>query len=317
MVVLKELARSAPRSQKPFMETVLHQHEEEACGSPAFEEPPALEDEDIGSDHSDSESEDENFVPEQKKRLKPRRRKIKKRRKRVPSPDMTELSLPKPQSRLDPDLTLGLAGSTCTYVADIDLGSTLGPKLPPSAPQAARVDLLEHAPRPTRGTDEDPMVAEYRAIYAKQLPGMPFYHDAAQALLSVEGVGGGDGGTDVVGGATFRMLEMTTSECSLLILDVLALAVNPDRAQRGIGSTLIHVLKAIASREAAARGAKRPLLLTQADLGCVGFWVKCGLVRALDANTLVRSLRRSSGHTIFTGATPMALVLPAPPKKKA
>ena len=56
-------------------------------------------------------------------------------------------------------------------------------------------------------------------------------------------------------------------------------------------------------------GGAVPLMLTQADLSCTGFWGKCGFTRAKDANALVRNLRRASGHTIFTGATPMARLL--------
>ena len=85
---------------------------------------------------------------------------------------------------------------------------------------------------------------------------------------------------------------------------------------------VVGTLKALARQEAAYWGA-RPLLLTQADLSCIGFWAKQGFARALDANALVRSLRRASGHTIFNGATPMAQLLPAytkllaPPLKAA
>ena len=99
----------------------------------------------------------------------------------------------------------------------------------------------------------------------------------------------------------------------MLILDVLAVAVDPKRMQRGTGSTLVAALIAIAQREAASNRAGHALLLTQADLGCVPFWEKNGFARALDANALVRSLRRSADLTIFIGATPMALLLPEPP----
>ena len=152
-------------------------------------------------------------------------------------------------------------------------------------------------------------MAAYRAFYAKQLPGMPFYHDACHALLTL----GGD--TDVLGGATFRLLGLATPDgCSVLILDVLALAVDPTRAQRGVGSTIVSALKAVAQREAAAARVERPLLLTQADLGCVRFWEKQAFTRALDANALVRTMRRQADLTIFLSATPMGCALP--PVKK-
>jgi GNAT superfamily N-acetyltransferase len=151
-------------------------------------------------------------------------------------------------------------------------------------------------------------VAEYRAIYSVQLPGMPFYHsDVCHALLTLD-----PAGEDVSGGATFRIGLLRTKEPRggpVLVFDVLALAVHPERARGGVGSMLVSSLKAMARKEAAARGV-RPLLLTQADLSCIGFWAKQSFARAHDANALVRSLRRASGHTIFDGATPMALALP-------
>ena len=42
-----------------------------------------------------------------------------------------------------------------------------------------------------------------------------------------------------------------------------------------------------------------------------------GFARALDANALVRSLRRASGATIFTGAVPMAHLMEGPAVKPA
>jgi GNAT superfamily N-acetyltransferase len=277
--------------------------------------PPLQEDdEELGSGSSDdTDDEDYNPAEDDKKRLKPQRR-LKKRRKKKKAkpPDLREMSLPKAQSRLDPGLVLGLIGSTCTLAEDVAMSISRPPKLADDAPTSAQLTLLSRAPRPTRGTDDDPGVAQYRAFYGVQLPGMPFYHDAAQLLYSVPSelaaLCGGEAAIDVLGGATFRLVELSTSESCLLILDVLALAVSPDRARRGVGKALVRALKAIASREAAARGASS-IVLTQADLSCLGFWAKQGFVRAIDANSLVRSLRRASGHVIFNGATPMAVAL--------
>ena len=129
----------------------------------------------------------------------------------------------------------------------------------------------------------------------------------------------------VKAGATFSFVDLTTHYGDrLLVLDVLALAVQPGKTERrGVGSLTVAALKTLARREAAALSAAskgrsskggggvqvRPLLLVQADLACVGFWGKCGFQRTLDANALVRSLRRASDATIFTGAVPMAHLL--------
>ena len=266
--------------------------------------PPLLDEEDeSGSD----DSEDEEYIPEKKVRRTIR----KKKRKKPKTPDLRGMSLPKARARLDPTVDLGLTGGEASaYFEDLELSSLKCPT-PPATSQlaSARVSLLQRALRPTRGKEEEASIAAYRAAYAKQLPGMSFYYDAHHLTLANDGV--------TLGGATFRLQGLASSTGSVLILDVLAVAVDPDRAQRGVGSTLLGVIKAIALREAAAHRAQRPLLLTQAGLGCVPFWEKNGYARALDANTLVRTLRRVDGHTTFDGAVPMGLVLPPPKPAKA
>jgi GNAT superfamily N-acetyltransferase len=267
----------------------------------------------LGSeDSSDDDADDDDYVP-------PEQRGIKKKRSKKPrkpkQPDLVALSLPKPTRRLDPDLDLGDAALSGCSFDDLDISGWCAIPgwqrregfLPSSAPASAKLQLLPGR-RPTRGAPEDVRVAEYRAIYSVQLPGMPFYHsDVCHALLTLD-----PAGEDVSGGATFRIGLLRTKEPRggpVLVFDVLALAVHPERARGGVGSMLVSSLKAMARKEAAARGV-RPLLLTQADLSCIGFWAKQSFARAHDANALVRSLRRASGHTIFDGATPMALALP-------
>jgi len=120
---------------------------------------------------------------------------------------------------------------------------------------------------------------------------------------------------DVGAGATFSFIDLTTHDGErLLILDVLSLAVKPgDTERRGVGTLVVKTLKMLAQREALALNA-RPLLLTQADLSCVEFWAKAGLARSLDVNALLRSLRRTSDATLFTGAVPMAHLMQKPSK---
>lgn len=117
----------------------------------------------------------------------------------------------------------------------------------------------------------------------------------------------------VEAGASFSFVDLTThAGARVLILDVLALAVKPGKTERrGVGRAAVLCLQELARREARALGA-RAVLMAQADLGCVGFWGKSGFKRALDVNALLRSLRRASDATLFTGAVPMALLLPDP-----
>lgn len=126
-------------------------------------------------------------------------------------------------------------------------------------------------------------------------------------------------GSDVVrAGATFSFVDLTThGGARVLILDVLALAVQPGLTERrGVGTLLVRSLQALARQEAQRLGNDaRPLLLTQADLSCVGFWAKAGFARTLDANALLRSLRRASDTTLFTGAVPMAHLMDNPPTR--
>lgn len=89
------------------------------------------------------------------------------------------------------------------------------------------------------------------------------------------------------------------------------MAVDRKTKGKGCGSQILGALKLVATSEAAKMCAQ-PLLLTQADNACISFWEKRGgFIRARDASDLTRSLRRESGCSIFTGATPMALVVPA------
>jgi len=132
-------------------------------------------------------------------------------------------------------------------------------------------------------------------------------HNASLFLFAISNSDG------VTGGATFSFIDLTTHQGErLLILDVLSLAVKPgDTERRGVGTLLIKILKLLAQQEALALHA-RSLLLTQADLSCVGFWAKAGFARSLDVNALLRSLRRTSDATLFTGAVPMAHLMPKP-----
>jgi hypothetical protein len=266
----------------------------------------------LGSNDTE-DSEDEDFVPEKAsvaKGIKKKKLKKKKRKKPVKSPDMTELSLPKPAVRLSKDLDLSgsaVMGSV-QWEHEMDQ-SLLGQFVAPPKDLAFQPDVSARTLKGwkvTRGSPDDEGTAQYRLFYAKQLPGMPFYDDAYHVLLTLDGPA-----RKLVGGAaTFNFIDLTTNGGKrMLILDVLALAVDPGSTERrGVGSQVVNALKAICRQEA-HRLCAVPLLLTQADLACVGFWAKNGFSRALDANALVRSLRRASGATIFTGAVPMANIL--------
>ena len=275
----------------------------------------ADDEEELGSDDTDGESssDDEDYVPQKRKRTTTTTtiKKKKKKKKKPKPPNLDELSLPKPAARLDPLISLGDAALVgCTFESAGALSSSSS-----SAKTSKSHSVLLEGRRPTRGQADDFRLADYKAIYSVQLPGMPFYYDAYHVAHTSDAAL-----TDVLGGATFQLLRLHTTRIGapiLLLLDVLALAVDPKRARKGVGAALVANLKAIAKREAKAASSQlggkdvRPLLLTQADLSCVGFWSKQGFARALDANALVRQLRRNSGHTIFDGATPMALLLPS------
>ena len=304
------------------------------CLADLMSQPVSPKDDEVDLGSEDTESTDEDYVDNAKpeKKIRKKRRRLKKKRKRVPLPNLDELSLPKPAARLDERLDLGDAHLKHVMVDD----SVRPTSMQPLTPSGGRVELLI-ARKPTRGSPDDARVAEYRKFYDKQLPGLPFYYDGSegaacvyQAMLTLDDAAASSA---IVGGATFRLLTLTTQfaancrsdgtcpcattgSCGarVLIVDVLALAANPDVCRRGLGSMVVESLKSIARREAAAIGAI-PLLLTQADLGCVGFWAKQGFARALDANALVRSLRRAAELTIFLHATPMACLLPAVHKR--
>ena len=76
----------------------------------------------------------------------------------------------------------------------------------------------------TRSSPDDPGIAQYRAFYAKQLPGMPYYDDSYHVTLTLDGTAR----QVVSAAATFDFVDLTTNDGTrVLILDVLALAVNP------------------------------------------------------------------------------------------
>ena len=258
-----------------------------------------------------SEEDDEDYVPEIKPnipRVIKKKKKLKRKKRARSSPDMTELSLPKPASRLSNDLDLSGSALNRSFQMEHEMASTLGVvKIPKDlALQEGVCARTIKGWKVTRSSPDDPGIAQYRAFYAKQLPGMPYYDDSYHVTLTLDGTAR----QVVSAAATFDFVDLTTNDGTrVLILDVLALAVNPGSTERrGVGSQVVNALKAICRQEAHLLKA-RPLLLTQADLACVGFWGKNGFSRALDANALVRSLRRASGATIFTGAVPMAHIL--------
>lgn len=266
----------------------------------------------LGSNDTDEE-EDDDYVPEKSsvpRAIKKKKALKKRRKKRIKSPDMTELSLPKPAPRLSNDIDLSGSMVMNSVQWEHEMETKLG-RLAVPRDLAFQPDV--HARtlkgwKVTRSSPDDPGLAQYRTFYAKQLPGMPFYDDSYHVLLTLDGEA-----RSVVGAAaTFSFVDLTTNDGKrLLILDVLALAVDPGSTERrGVGSQVVNALKGICRQEAHQLCAV-PLLLTQADLACVGFWAKNGFSRALDANTLVRSLRRASGATIFIGAVPMAQILTA------
>ena len=139
----------------------------------------------VAPETKEDKSEDENCVPpsEQKSGHKKKRRKMK-WVKRTLVPDMTELSLPKPASRLDPILDLsGSAVLGASQMPHLLLGA-LGPvALPVGSPKDAVAHtsqgFLPISPRPN-----DLRVSQYRKFYSKQLPSMPFYGEAYHTTLS-------------------------------------------------------------------------------------------------------------------------------------
>ena len=227
----------------------------------------------LGSEDSSDEDDedDDDYVPTEQRGIKKKKRSKKPRKPK--QPDLVALSLPKPTRRLDPDLDLGDAALSGCSFDDLDIAGWCAIPgwqrregfLPSSAPASAKLQLLPGR-RATRGAPEDVRVAEYRAIYSVQLPGMPFYHsDVCHALLPLD-----PAGEDVSGGATFRIGVLRTKEPRggpVLVFDVLALAVHPERARGGVGSMLVSSLKAMARKEAAARGVRPPMLSNLAVTG--------------------------------------------------
>ena len=143
----------------------------------------------------------------------------------------------------------------------------------------------------------------YRKIAEVQLPGVPFYDDCYHAVLTCTAAVGG--------GATFRPIRLVTRDgCALLVVDVLALGVDPDTQGKGIGSALVNFIKHVARKEA-AKACSRGVLLTQADNACLYFWEKNGFEQSVDACSLAFTLRETMDCVIFSGSTPMALPLRA------
>ena len=257
----------------------------------------------LGSETDGSSEEDEDYVPKenQPRRLIKKKKRRRRRKKKQILPDLDTLSLPKPRAVLEEGYEL-CDGALVASIVDDSVDCT---NMDAVTPREGATVTIKVASKPTRANPIEPCMEEYKKIYSKQLPGMTIYWDAYQCLLRLDG----ENPEQVVGGATFRLLELLTM-CgkSVLILDVLALAVSREVMCKGLGSMLVDSLKTVAAREAAARGC-RPLLLTQADVSCVGFWAKMGLQRAMDANALIRSLRRRIDLVWFTGATPMAMLM--------
>ena len=253
-----------------------------------------------------SDDDDDDYVPEaalKKRRLTKKRRKRKQR-----LPDFSALSIPRPVQRLHPDFALSQEFLRGACVEEYELSSLgRGPK-PEGAAEDAAVHLIAGVEDGGPAND-DPLVARWRKIYKRELPGCPYYDDAYHMLYTMDA-----NGAIVSGGASFRVLLLTTNEgVALLIIDVLAVAVNRETKGKGCGTQILGALKLVALDEA-SNHCVQPLLLTQADNACISFWEKRGgFTRARDAADLTRSLRREHGCDIFSGATPMALMLSVKP----
>ena len=231
-------------------------------------------DEDASEFDVSSEEDDEDYVPAIKPnipRVIKKKKKLKRKKRARSSPDMTELSLPKPASRLSNDLDLSGSALNRSFQMEHEMTSMLGVvKIPKDlALQEGVCARTIKGWKVTRSSPDDPGIAQYRDFYAKQLPGMPYYDDSYHVTLTLDGTAR----QVVSAAATFDFVDLTTNDGTrVLILDVLALAVNPGSTERrGVGSQVVNALKAICRQEAHLLKA-RPLLLTQADLACVGFW---------------------------------------------
>lgn len=153
---------------------------------------------------------------------------------------------------------------------------------------------------------ESSLEEQYAEIYSANLPSVPAYDDCYKIILTLD-----EPRAEAAGGGTFRLLRLTTSSgATVLVLDVLGMAVGEKAQGCGAGSMLVGALKAIVRKEAMTTGA-HAVLLTQADNECLPFWEKNGFAMAIEAPALVHTLRAwdPEGAVVFTGATPMALAL--------
>ena len=117
---------------------------------------------------TDSAESDEDYVPEKKAGWKQmnasviKKLKKKKRKKKVAAPDLTELSLPKPATRLSADLDL-TSSAVMSAVQREHTISKLGTiKLRKDAPTDAHAESVRGRKACTRGLPDDARVAQYR-----------------------------------------------------------------------------------------------------------------------------------------------------------
>ena len=129
---------------------------------------------------SDDDDEDDDYVPEVAPKKK--RKRMKKKKVRTTNlPDFAALSIPKPVQRLHPEFSLSeewLRGATCDEYQLGTLGR--GPK-PEGASQDAVAHLIAGVADGGPGKS-DPLVAQWRDIYKRELPGCPYYDDAYHML---------------------------------------------------------------------------------------------------------------------------------------
>jgi hypothetical protein len=156
---------------------------------------------------------------------KKKRRKKKRRVKKVQLADFDVLSLPKAMPRLDPELNLQLSALKGAVYDELQVSELGKKRLPKHWPASDYRALIVAGSADGGPADDDPKIVQYRKIYDYQLPGVGFFDDAYHVLLSED-----KAGTVVCGGATFRMLLLTTSTQVLLVIDVLAVCTDPERA---------------------------------------------------------------------------------------
>ena len=127
----------------------------------------------------------------------------------------------------------------------------------------------------------------------------------------------------VVGGATFRLLEIGT----LLVLNVLVVVVEQRDGvcRRGYGSLIIDALKGVLAHEVAARHPQgqgvQGMLLAQCDDGvkATAFWAKQKLRASMGATQLLQGMANADERLmpIYEGSTPMMFELPVKSVVKA